>query len=274
MNRLSIWNPANGKPRYISNLRINHAHPLNACLTHWYLLNEGGGYTAYEIVRSLKATGSATYPVGWNAKGVTFPASNRSLKMLNVGYNGPYLGNGGENSIVVMALFTANAAWQGCVTNSASVGILWSDGSHVDSWYSGDKVFSDLHWISAGSAQQTVALSCNKGALNAWLNMVKSATTNTLTIHSQQVYIGNDTNPGTSGDYWRGTIISVWAYQRQISQAEVMEMNVHPFGTLANPRILASSRPMFFLANVASTGIRPLVNTNQLKSLAGEGLVC
>lgn len=223
--------------------QINHGHPLTRGLRAFWLMNEGGGKTIFD----LSGTGDIGTLLGptWMGGGLDFDGTNDNIllglhsKFLGVSTTQPF-------TVIVQARAdvypaerdgfisclddqTGTVGWDLRLENEAvpSAGIAFRVGANA-------AVFAKADFVATNRNQYAGRFDGNN--IEVFVNGIIGGITDTGTINGtdRNIYIGANFFPNTPGDanagrWFDGRISYVLLYNRALSQLEIQQLYREPF---------------------------------------------
>jgi hypothetical protein len=219
-------------------VKVNWEHPLNRGLVAWWLLNEGSGLIAYDVVGRYPLTFNGTTP-SWQHDGAYMNGTDNYLSASVVAPATPeftlsfkFIRKGGTSS---KGLLNWNTAYNSGYLRLLEIDYMWDDvfgisPDGLDFWYLGTACVQNTYY--------TVTVTLNGGTWRFYIN---------------GKYITQYDGANPPDNLARGTVLSFGAafygfsnvnfcymywLSRTLTDLDVLEIYNNPYGTPDNPRLI------------------------------------
>jgi hypothetical protein len=253
--RNPIWMPeyTGMKPSFntMGAMHLNPDHPLNQGLVAWWLMNEGAGGRLSEIVNYShgelingswardKIIGSTTSVLA------TVVHSDKYKSTTNIAI-----------AIKASIISAGGGYWYGCEVSSSGWGIYGglSPRAYMRIGSGWSDINTSTYLLNAG--QYYCIVQSYDGATHSSYVDTNIPTTRNVTgaivSNTQGMGIGAISINGSSASQINCEYMAIWS--RGISQTDVNNLNLSPYGTPSNPRFLYQGSRSYF---VPSSGVTP-----------------
>ena len=231
------------KPVFGSGYRLNPDHLLNRGLVAWWLMNEGSGVNTYD---------TSAYKNPGVLSGTTKPVWTNGPYGTALGFGGAaYINNPsdliGIDDVTVSAVvnITNTGGNLGLVGNSKFYVLIETGLSRM--------------LISSDGASTNIYPSWNSSTMcGVWAMVTVIRRAGNLYAYYNGTLLSNSGNGGTPARgsattiglallYFQGSIDRTVIYNRALSQSEINQLYIYPFGTPDNPRLLFPSTRRYFV---------------------------